>query len=292
MAALHTVSRIPRRILITDPADPRIADYANLKDHRLRALDFAGERPTFIGEGAILARRLLAMGAPIRSLLASPAWLDAHETELAPLAGDTPVYAAPDAVLESLTGFAFHRGVLACAERPPALDAHDLIARARLLVILEDLANQDNVGAVFRNTAALAGDGAAVLLSPGCCDPLYRKALRVSMGASLAIPFARLTPWPDALARVQAAGFTLVALTPHPAARDIRSLAPGEIRRPALLLGAEGPGLSPAASARAGLRVRIPMSGLADSLNVAVAAGIALDRLSRPFGEPCGVPGV
>jgi tRNA G18 (ribose-2'-O)-methylase SpoU len=213
---------------------------------------------------------------------------------LALLPPETPVYLAEQPILNQVVGFNIHRGILAAGIRPQPPDLTQLLARARTLVILEDLANHDNVGGIFRATAALAGlplsvpsclrasvpSGSAILLSPGCADPLYRKAIRVSMGAALHIPFARLEPWPAALAQVRAAGFTLIALTPAPDAAALSEVV--RPARPALLLGAEGPGLSPEALAAADLRVRIPIDPAVDSLNVTVAGAIALAALARP----------
>lgn len=265
-------------IPITDPRDERVAPYLDLRDHHRRAQEFAGVRPTFICEGAFLVERLLRSGLGVHSILVTDK-ARARAQDLCSLAPpQTPIYVVPESVLAGLVGFEFHRGIMACGVRPPPRDPATLLAQCRLLIILEDLSNQDNVGAVFRNAAALAGEGAGVLLSPGCCDPLYRKALRVSMGAALVLPFARLEPWPNALAQVREAGFDLLALTPDPGATDLRSMPPPS--RPALLLGAEGPGLSPGAFAWVERRVRIPMSPLADSLNVATAGAVALSHLA------------
>lgn len=259
---------------INDPADPRLDDYRNLTDAQLRARDHAG---VFIAESELVVRRLLRSRFPTRSLLLAES--ARHRLANLPLPDPTPVYLAPDNLLTEIVGFPFHRGVLAAGGRLPAPPLTTLLQSARLLVILEDTANTDNMGAVFRNTACLAGRGAAILLSPGCCDPLYRKALRVSIGYALTVPFGPAEPWPAALADAADAGFTLVALTPDPHAEPLEALPNGG--RYALLLGAEGPGLSPAAMAHA-RRVRIPMAEGADSLNVATAAAVALSRLAVP----------
>lgn len=265
---------------ITDPADQRVARFRNLRDGRLRAAEFEGGTGSFVCEGSILVRRLLASDATVLAVLAERGWLDRHGGELGERAGGAALLAADRPVMEAIVGFEFHRGVMACAERPPARDAGDLIAQSRVLVVLEDLSNQDNVGAVFRNAAALVGPGAGVLLSPRCCDPLYRKALRVSAGAALDLPFARLEPWPEGLRRLAAAGYRVLLLTPHPDALPLDRVGVGPESRVALVLGAEGPGLSPAVMGMAGaIRVRIPMSGWSDSLNVATAAAIVLARL-------------
>src|SRR5206468_6952534 len=194
---------------------------------------------------------------------------------------EAPVYVAQPAMLARVVGFHFHRGCLASGERPPELGIEPLVAPGgrRLLVGLEGVTNPDNVGGVFRNARAFGADG--VLLGPGCADPLYRRALRVSMGAALQTPFVSILEWPAGLARLRAAGFRIAALTPDRAAVDISSFGPVPGRL-VLLLGAEGQGLSAAARAAADVHLRIPIVPGVDSLNVATAAGIALHRLARP----------
>jgi tRNA G18 (ribose-2'-O)-methylase SpoU len=227
----------------------------------------------------LVVRRLLASRFPVRSLLVTPQGLERLSDAAALLPESTPVFVADTNLMGAIVGFPFHRGILACGQRLAPAPIGDLLKSARTLVILEDLANADNVGAVFRNTGALAGADAAVLLSPGCCDPLYRKSLRVSMGQALRVPFAKLDQWPESLDQVGKAGFELLALTPDPAAQDINGFRP--THRVAMLLGAEGPGLTDAAFGRARARVRIPMDAGADSLNVATAGAIALAILVR-----------
>jgi len=262
----------------------RLAPYLNLTDAQLRALDSQGGRPTFIAEGELVVRKLLASRYPLHSLVLATNAVDRLADLLPTLPPDVPVFTAPNDLLQQILGFAFHRGVLAAAFRTPNPPVTDLLA-SRVLIILENTANTDNIGSVFRNLACLAGRGSAVLLSPGCCDPLYRKALRVSIGHALTIPFTILEPWPTALDQVTEAGFTLLALTPSPSATPLHHLPPPTTPgspRYALLLGAEGPGLTPAALARCPLHVRIPMAEGADSLNIATAAAIALSRLVNP----------
>lgn len=259
---------------ITDPDDDRLADYRALTDLELRT---RWEQPfgLFIAEGELVLRRALRAGYEPRSYL-----VDAKRVEqVADLSGDAPVYAATPEVLERATGFHVHRGVLASFHRRPLLDADEVIAAARRVAILEDVNNHTNVGAVFRGAAALGVD--AVLLSPTCADPLYRRSVRVSMGEVLAVPYARLEPWPDALHRVRAAGFTVLALTPDPSAVPLHRLTPAQRARPALLFGAEGPGLSRHALAGSDVPVRIPMRRGVDSLNVAAAAAVAFWELGR-----------
>jgi tRNA G18 (ribose-2'-O)-methylase SpoU len=190
-----------------------------------------------------------------------------------------PVYIAPQEVMDRVVGFEIHRGVLAAGERGDPDAAPPLPARGPCrVVVLEALANHDNVGGIFRSAEALGA--AAIFIDPRTADPLYRKAIRVSMGSTLTLPFARLSAWPDGLERLAADGFTLAALTPDPRAADIRTFAPRAPERIALLVGTEGAGLSDAARARCSVALRIPMSSAMDSLNAATATAIALFSLS------------
>lgn len=190
-------------------------------------------------------------------------------------AAATPIYVVPQPVMDAVAGFDVHRGCLAIAERGSPLDWRAVAAPARRLVILERVANADNVGAIVRNAAAFAAD--AVLLGPGCTDPLYRKAIRTSMGAALTVPFASLAPWPDGLAMLRALGMTIVGLTPCSAAPPLGEVA-GAMRgaRVALLAGHEGDGLTRDAMAACSQLARIPTTDAVDSLNVATAVAVAL----------------
>jgi tRNA G18 (ribose-2'-O)-methylase SpoU len=199
---------------------------------------------------------------------------------------DAPVYAATQAVLEATTGFHVHRGVLASFHRRPLPDPADVLAAANRVAILEDVNNHTNVGAVFRGAAALGMD--AVLLSPSCADPLYRRSVRVSMGEVFAVPYARLAPWPQALETVRAAGFSLLALTPAAHSTPLQRLSAARRLRPALLLGAEGTGLSEGALRASDEPVVIPMRRGVDSLNVAAAAAVAFWELTRDAGDGPG----
>jgi tRNA G18 (ribose-2'-O)-methylase SpoU len=258
--------------VITDADDPRLADYRALTDLELRTR-FEAPHGLFIAEGELVLRRALAAGYRARSIL-----VDAKRvSQVADLASAGPVYAADQGLLERLTGFHVHRGVLASMHRRPARSADEVIAGATRLAILEDINNHTNIGAIFRGAAALGMDG--VLLSPSCADPLYRRSVRVSMGEVFAVPYARLAPWPDALSTLD--DFTLLALTPELDAVPIQNLTPAQRRRPALLLGAEGTGLSAGAMRAAEVRVVIPMRRGVDSLNVAAAAAVAFWELSR-----------
>jgi tRNA G18 (ribose-2'-O)-methylase SpoU len=262
-------------VAITDPADERIADYRTLTDVELRTR-WEPPHGLFIAEGELVLRRALRAGYALRSVLVDAKRVDGF----ADLAGGTaPVYAAGQEVLEQATGFHVHRGVLASFHRRALPAATEVLGAARRVVILEDVNNHTNIGAIFRGAAALGIDG--VLLSPSCADPLYRRSVRVSMGQVFAVPYAHLTPWPEALAAVRDAGFTLLALTPADDALPIQRLPAADRDRPALLIGAEGPGLSAAALAASTRRVVIPMSNGVDSLNVAAAAAVAFWELTR-----------
>lgn len=275
---------MPNVQVVDDPADPRVADYIGLKDAELRRrrevpADPDGQQPgLFIAEGAIVLRRLLVSPYRLRSVLLTA-------KRYAPLAGElagvaAPVYVASQKVMNAVAGFDIHRGVLAAADRRPLPDVASLLAASRRLAVLEDLVDHENLGVIFRNAAALGVD--AILLSPACADPLYRRSVRVSMGHVLGVPYAVVDPWPDGLAQVGEAGFLLVALTPDAAARDIRDLDLGGHDRVAMVLGAEGPGLSPAGLGVAGVRARIAMRPGVDSLNVASAAAIAFHAAMAP----------
>ncbi|MFI6521368.1 TrmH family RNA methyltransferase [Spirillospora sp. NPDC050679] len=264
---------------VTDPADPRLADYTRLRDVNLRK-SLEAEHGLFIAEGEKVIRRAVGSGHPVRSLLMARRWA-------APLADvldglDAPVYVADDAVVEAVAGFQVHRGALASLGRLPLPPVADLVAGARRLLVLEDLVDHANVGSIFRCAAALGID--AVVLSPRCADPLYRRAIKVSMGAVFAVPYARMDNWRDGLGALRGAGFTLLALTPDQAAVPLDEAKPGD--RAALLLGSEGDGLTSHWLAEADQPVCIPMSAQAmangvDSLNVVAAAAIACHALTR-----------
>jgi tRNA G18 (ribose-2'-O)-methylase SpoU len=263
----------PRLVPVGDPDDPRLDDYRHLRDgHR-----GPGDAP-LTAEGVLVVRQLLRSHYPVRSLLLAPHKVADLEADLERLDPATPVYVAPAGVTSAIAGFPFHRGALASADRLPLPPAAELLAGARLVVVLEGINDHENLGALFRNAAAFGAD--AILCCPRCADPLYRRSIRVSMGHVLHLPFARLEPWPGALAAVADAGLRLVALTPTgPGTLPVDRLTPaaGPV---ALMVGAEGGGLSRAALAAAELRVRIPMATDVDSLNVATAAAVALHRLS------------
>ncbi len=253
--------------------DPRIAHYRNIRDSALREA-----RGLFAVESRLCVRRLISESRfPIHSVLLTQTALEALGESLAQLADDTPIYVAGSTLLEQLVGYDLHRGCMALARRGAETALDEILDRTpRLLVGLERVANPENVGNVFRNAMAFGAD--AVLLSRDCADPLYRKAVRVSMGGSLLTPFAYLPKWPEAIERLRAAGFASLALSTEAGALDLAALrlelAAG--RRIALVLGAEGEGLDPATLEAVDWRVRIPMAAGVDSLNVATASGIAL----------------
>lgn len=251
------------------PDDPRIGQYARVGDHS--SLSAKG---LFVAEGRLILERLLDTGRfELESVLVTPVAFSALRAMLEPLAVD--VYVAPQPVLNAVTGFNFHRGCLALARRPAPLPFERLLDARRLLVV-EGVGNPDNVGGLFRAAAALGCDG--VLLDPRSADPLYRKALRTSMGAALRVPFARVDEWPGALGPVRHSGFGVLALTPHASAHALPEVAAAHAREAhlALLVGGEGSGLSDAALAAADDRVRVPIAPDVDSLNVVVAAAIAM----------------
>ncbi len=254
---------------VTDPADPRLADYAGLRDPRHRRRVETAQPPGFfVAEGATVVRRLLASPLAVRSVLVTPARLEAMAPHVPP--GVTLLVVAGD-VLAAVAGFDVHRGILAAADRPFPPRLHEVLSRAHRVAVLEGINDHENMGAVLRSAAGLGMD--AVVHDPTCCDPWYRRSVRVSMGGVFAIPIVPAADWSGALVELKDHGFALVAMTPDPAASDLAAVdVPA---RCAVLLGAEGPGLSPAALAAADTHARIPMASGLDSLNVAHAAAIA-----------------
>jgi tRNA G18 (ribose-2'-O)-methylase SpoU len=257
---------------ITDPGDPRIADYRKLKERHLSAE--SGSR--FVAESERVVRRLLASGLPVRSLLVTPPRLAAMADVLADGdQGPYPIYLASQAVIDEIAGFHVHRGCLAIGERPAA---RQLPSGARLVVVVEDLVDVDNLGAIVRNAAAFGAQ--ALLLSPRAADPFYRKAIRVSLGSVFLLPIIRLMRWPEELVELREQhGFTVVGAVVRADAVPLRELPPPA--RTALLLGAEGPGLSAAAMAACHHLVTVPMAAGADSLNVATAGAVLLYHLTQ-----------
>jgi tRNA G18 (ribose-2'-O)-methylase SpoU len=266
---------------IASADDPRVAPYRDLREGRLLE-----EQGCFVAESRHVVRRLLASGRfPVRSLLVTEAALADVAGALAEHAAPPPVLLAEHAVLCEIAGYHVHQGCLALAERGPerALDevARAAAAGAGLLVGLEHLTDPANVGSVFRNALAFGAD--AVVLAPGGAHPLFRKSVRVSMAATLAVPFARAEPWPAALGKLRAEGFLVLACVAKPDAVDVRSFGRERPRpgRVALLFGTEGAGLSAAAIAAADLEVTVRTAAAIDSLNVATASGIVLHHFAR-----------
>ncbi len=261
--------------------DPRLHDYVGLTDMQLRTRT-EPEAGLFIAEGEKVIARAVDAGYPMRSMLLSDKWLPVMGPVLERTSA--PVYVGANDLLEEVTGFHVHRGALAAMSRLPLPDPAALLERSQRVVVLEKVNNHTNIGAIFRSAAALGMD--SVLLAPDCADPLYRRAVRVSMGTVFAVPYARLgadpdgPPWPRALDLLAAHGYRRLALTPAPDAIDLRELRLGPQEKVALLLGSEGEGLSPRALAACDLRVRIPMAPGVDSLNVAAAAAVACYALT------------
>lgn len=254
--------------------DLRVADYAHVGDP-----EWLRRRDLFVAEGRLVVRRLFeASSYRARSVLVTPAALAAMEDLLD--GQRCPIYVCDQAALNDLTGFNFHRGCLAIGERPDTVELERL-AHARCVLALEGVGNPDNVGGLFRAAAALGGD--AVLLDTRCADPLYRKSIRTSMGAVFRLPFAIVDDWVSAIRTLDRGDVDVVALTPNPSAMRLADIARDRApkRRLILMLGAEGPGLSSEAMDIATVAARIPIAPDVDSLNVVVAAGIALAALVR-----------
>ncbi len=277
MAGVPALDIVP----LTDPDDERLADYVSLTDVALRSRH-EPEKGLYIAESSTVLGRALAAGHRPRSVLVSPRWLpdltamlEARDPDGEPVR----VYVAEPAVLEAITGFHVHRGALAAMHRPPLPTVASVLAGARggagarRVAVLEDLVDHTNVGAAFRSAAAIGVD--AVLVTPRCADPLYRRSVRVSMGTVFQVPWTRVDPWPDGIGALRDAGFVTAALALSDDSVSLDVLEADTPERLALVLGAEGDGLKPATVAAADVTVRIPMAGGVDSLNVAAAAAVA-----------------
>lgn len=263
------VADISQRVEISDPDDPRLADYRDLRDVELRK-SLEAEHGLFLAEGEKVVRRAVEAGYEARSFLMAPRWLEGLDDVLARSTG--PCYVMSEALIEQVTGFHVHRGALASLHRRPLPDVDDVLAGARSVLVLEDLVDHTNVGAVFRSGAALGFD--SVLLAPRCADPLYRRSIKVGMGAVFTTPWTRLPDWYDALPDLSRRGFTTVALTLSPESVPIEEAVAG-VDRLALVLGSEGHGLSSRWEASADRRATIAMRAGIDSLNVAAASAVA-----------------
>ncbi len=262
-------------IELDDADDPRLADYRDLRDVELRK-HLEAEHGLFLAEGEKVVRRAVEGGFTPRSFLMAPRWLDGLSDVLD--SSDAPCFVVGEALAEQVTGFHVHRGALASLERLPLLSVAEVIDGARTIVVLEDVVDHTNVGAIFRSAAALGVD--AVLLSPRCADPLYRRSIKVAMGAVFTVPYARMEDWYDGVNALSQAGFTTVALTLAEDAVEIEKAVTGR-EKVALLLGSEGPGLSPRWMATADVRAVIPMAAGVDSLNVAAATAVACYVVAR-----------
>lgn len=260
-------------IRIEDPDDPRLHDYVGLTDVALRRRT-EPERGLYVAESEKVIRRALAAGHRPRSFLMGERWL----TDLGDVVADAeadgiPVFVGDADVIEALTGFHLHRGALAAMQRPELPTVTDLLDGARRVLVLEDIVDHTNVGAVFRSAAALGVD--AVLVTPRCADPLYRRAIRVSMGTVFQVPWTRIDPWPGGVSLLSDLGFTTAALALREDSVGLDELAADPPGRLALILGTEGDGLTHRTLAEVDLTVRIPMLGGVDSLNVAAAGAVA-----------------
>ena len=261
-------------IEVADRGDERLDDFRDLTTADRRP-DRPGGKGLVIAEGVVVVQRLLASPFPVRSLLGVRRRIEALDAELADLS--VPAYVASAELMADVVGFHLNRGVLAVADRAEPVPAHELIARSRVLAVLEGVGDHENLGSIFRNAAALGVDG--VLLGPGCSDPLYRRSVRVSMGHVLRVPFTTLPDLATGLDLLRANGFLVCALTPRADAVSLRDAAAGA-DRVAVLLGSEGPGLTEEAIGAADVAVRIPMADGVDSLNVATAGAVAFYALT------------
>jgi tRNA G18 (ribose-2'-O)-methylase SpoU len=266
---------VARLTEVDDADDPRLADYRDLRDVELRK-HLEAEHGLFLAEGEKVVRRAVEAGFTPRSFLMAPRWLDGLRDVLA--TSDAPCYVVSEDLAERVTGFHVHRGALASLERRPLPSLDEVLESVRTVLVLEDIVDHTNVGAILRSGAALGVD--AVLLSPRCADPLYRRAVKVAMGAVFSLPWTRVEDWYDALPSLSSRGFTTVAMTLAEDAVPLDAAVAG-LDRVALVLGGEGHGLSPRWQASADRRAVIPMREGIDSLNVAAAAAVACYALQR-----------
>ncbi|MCC3283426.1 MULTISPECIES: TrmH family RNA methyltransferase [Arthrobacter] len=251
--------------------DPRVSDYTRLTDTSLRRLREPAEG-MYIAESSKVLRRAVEAGHIPRSFFLAEKWLPDLQ-DILDRFPEVPAFVGTPEILESITGFHLHRGALAAMHRPAPLQLEPVLAAARRVAILEDIVDHTNIGAIFRSAAALGVD--AVLVSPQCADPLYRRSIRVSMGTVFQVPWLRLTDWPGALTSLRAAGFVTAALALQDDSLTLQELGAQRHDRLALVLGTEGDGLSRSTLAEVDVTVRIPMQGGVDSLNVAAASAVA-----------------
>lgn len=261
---------------IDDPADPRLDDFRDLNSSDRRP-DLPGGKGLVIAEGVFVVQRMLDSRFTPKALLGVGRRFDELADDLREV--DVPFYRTDAVTMAEVVGFHLNRGVLAAAPRPVPLDPAEILEKATTVAVLEGVNDHENIGSMFRNAAGLGVDG--VLFGKGCADPLYRRAVRVSMGHVLRVPFAQIERWPDDLELLRDNGFQLISLTPNPEAVTLAEAMTGE--KVALLLGAEGPGLTEHAMRATDVRARIPMAPGTDSLNVATAAAMAFyERVRMP----------
>ncbi len=256
---------------VADPTDPRLDDFRDLNSVDRRP-DLPSGKGLVIAEGVLVVQRMLASRFIPRALLGTDRRLGELAVDLDSV--DAPYFRVEADVMAEVIGFHLNRGVLASASRPPELTVAQVLDGARTVAVLEGVNDHENLGSIFRNAAGLGVD--AVVFGTGCADPLYRRAVRVSMGHALLVPYAWATAWPDDLGVLRDKGFRLLAMTPDPAARPMpEAMTDVADERVAILVGAEGPGLTDRAMRASDMRVRVPMSRGTDSLNVATAAAVA-----------------
>ena len=265
---------------ILDPADSRVDDFRDLNSVDRRP-DLPTGKGLVIAEGVLVAQRMLASRFRPHAFLGTQRRLLELADDLAD--AGAPYYRAPAEVMAEVVGFHLNRGVLGAARRAPELTVSDVIRGARTVAVLEGVNDHENLGSIFRNAAGLGVDG--VIFGTGCADPLYRRAVRVSMGHALLVPFAKAQQWPADLNTLRDNGFRLLAMTPNPAAQTLAEAIDGLAdQKVAILVGAEGPGLTETAMRASDTRVRIPMARGTDSLNVATAAALAFYERARSAG--------
>lgn len=256
---------------IDDPGDPRVDDFRDLNSVDRRP-DLPSGKGLVIAEGVLVAQRMIASRFTPHAFLGTDRRLRELVDDLNGV--HAPFFRASAEVMAEVVGFHLNRGVLAAARRPPELALAEVLDGARTVAVLEGVNDHENLGSIFRNAAGLGVD--AVIFGTGCADPLYRRAVRVSMGHALLVPFARARQWPGDLDELRRRGFRLLAMTPDPAAQTLAAAMAGLVdQKVAVLVGAEGPGLTETAMRASDVRVRIPMSRGTDSLNVATAAALA-----------------
>ncbi len=276
-------------IPLRDLSDPRVRDFTQLKDVNLRK-SFEAEHGLYLAESFSVISRALAAGHHPRSILTNRHWLGRLQETLGPRAANIPIYVAEEEQLTQLTGFSMHRGAIAAMERPALPELDKVLSKARTVLILEDLVDHTNVGAAIRSAAAMGFD--AILTSPHCADPLYRRAVRVSMGTVFSLPWTQIAAWPDTR-QLKTHGFTVAGLAlsnqavslPDFCASLQSEVAQGLAPKVALVLGTEGPGMTKQALTSCDQLVKIPLTHGVDSLNVAAAGAVACYAVSQALGS-------